>query len=84
MHHIVEKLKGFFKPKTVNENESHTNDDIIGEQDAFNNQKEEKEQWNVNQHQIKLNMPINTTGLLNKVRKKIYITLYDYYSNPAP
>lgn len=84
MYRVVEKLKGFFKPKTVDENESNTNDDVIGEQDAFNDQEEEEEQRNVNQHQIKLNTPVNTTGLLNKVRKKMYITFCDYYSDPAP
>ena len=84
MHCVVKKLKSFFKPKNTSENELYSNYDTAEEEDAFDDQEEEGMQ-NVNQQrQIKLNMPVNTTGLLNKVRKKMYTSLCHYYPDPDP
>ena len=82
MHCVVEKLKSFFKPNNTR-NELYNNNDTAEERDAFNDQDEEGMQ-NIDQRQIKLNTPVNTTGILDKVRKRMYTYLCHYYPDPDP
>ncbi|CAG8763100.1 16300_t:CDS:1, partial [Cetraspora pellucida] len=74
MHRVIEKLKEIFKPTITNTNIFNIKD----EEDAFDYNEEQ-----TNQDETKLNNPINTIGLLNEVKEKIYTTRCHYYPNPA-
>ncbi|CAG8704837.1 10683_t:CDS:1, partial [Cetraspora pellucida] len=72
MYHVIKKLKEIFKLITINANEL----DFEDETDAFNDDDMQNEN--------KINNSINTMGLLNEVKEKIYTILCYYYSDPAP
>ncbi|CAG8742493.1 11373_t:CDS:2, partial [Dentiscutata heterogama] len=60
MHRVVRELKNIFKSNQVNEDESYN----IKDHNAFDDYEEEESQNE--QSRIKLNKPVNTTGLLEK------------------
>ncbi|CAG8720317.1 7709_t:CDS:1, partial [Dentiscutata heterogama] len=70
IYHVIEKLKEIFEPPIIDINRLSIED----EEDAFNKDQDE----------TKLNNSINTMGLLNEVKKKMYIALCYYYLGLAP
>ncbi|CAG8703216.1 14424_t:CDS:2, partial [Cetraspora pellucida] len=78
MHRVVRELKNIFKSNQVNEDESYN----IEDHDAFDDYEEEESQNE--QSRIKLNKPVNTTGLLEKVKHNLYKKLCYYYPNLTP
>ncbi|CAG8740555.1 4407_t:CDS:2, partial [Dentiscutata erythropus] len=75
MHWVVRELKNIFKSNQVNEDESYN----IKDHNVFDDYEEEESQNK--QSQIKLNKPVNTTGLLEKLKHNLYKKLCYYYPN---
>ncbi|CAI2189552.1 8368_t:CDS:2, partial [Funneliformis geosporum] len=90
MYCVVKVLKGFFKLAIISNNGT-CDLNFENELDAFNEHKEEqavepqvtKETSMNQQRQMKLNTSVNTAGLLNKVKKNIYISLCYNYPEPT-
>ncbi|CAG8547402.1 6801_t:CDS:2, partial [Scutellospora calospora] len=74
---VIEKLKEFFK-LTINKLNIENIEDT---QDVFDQDEDEQSEFT---SYNKINIPVNTVGLLNEVKKKIYMTLCHYYSDYTP
>ncbi|CAG8830304.1 711_t:CDS:2, partial [Cetraspora pellucida] len=79
MHRVIKEIKNIFKPNQINEDELYY-DNI--KYDAFDDHEEEEPQ--TQQPRIKLNIPVDTTGLLEKVKHNFYKILCYYYPDPMP
>ncbi len=72
---LIEEIKEKLKNSLQNSQFSLTIEEIDNE-NAFDNEDLEKS----NQYQVDLNRPVNTSGLLDLIKKKLYENLCQYWN----